>query len=249
MKNRLWILCCTLLPGIAGGQTVTPLQVADNKLIIRFTNPRTESDAREILTVAANARQELAAKHDFAFAAPVEIRLSATTYEFCQMTRQPWWQASIYRDRVIYLQPLRVLRERGILAITLRHELMHHLVEEQSQGNSPRWLSEALAIYHSGEIALLKPARRKVERAGLKWQQLERRLAQMANQAEAEQLYFQLYYLGQFLETQLSIAKINRLLQRLGEKTPFTQACRELWGDDIQTIENSWLQYASEKIN
>ena len=249
MKNRLWILCCTLLPGIAGGQTVTTLQIAENKLIIRFNNPRTESDAREILTVAANARQELSAKYSFAFAAPVEIRLSATTYEFCQVTQQPWWQASIYRDHVIYLQPLRVLRERGILATTLRHELMHHLVEEQSQGNSPRWLSESLAIYHSGEIVLLKPSRRKIDRAGLKWQQLEKRLAQMANQAEAEQLYFQLYYLGQFLETKLSIEKITRLLQRLGEKTPLAQACRELWGDDVKTIENSWLQYAREKLH
>lgn len=249
MKRWLWILCCTLLSSIAGGQTVTTLQIAENKLIIRFINPRNESDAREVLAAAANARQELAAEYNFVFAAPVEIRLSATTYEFCQVTRQPWWQASIYRDRVIYLQPLRVLRERGILVTTLRHELVHHLVEKKSQGNCPSWLSEALAIYHSGEIAMLKPAHQKIDRAELKWQQLEKRLAQRANQAEAERLYFQLYYLGQFLETKLSIEKIDRLLQRLGEKTPFAQACRELWGEESEALENNWLQYARAKLH
>jgi len=249
MQNKLWLWFGILLPGLTGGQAAKVFQITENNIIIRFVEPRAEAVAREVLAAAANARQELAEKYNMTFSPPVEIRLSATTYEFCQMTGRPWWQASIYRDRVIYLQPVRVLRERGILATTLRHELVHQMVEEQSRGNSPIWLSEALAIYHSGEIVLLKPARKKISPAELKWQQLEKRLAQMANQAEAEQLYFQLYHLGQFLETKLSIEKIARLLQRLGEKTPFAQACPELWGENVEAIEKSWLQYAIEKMN
>jgi len=198
--------------------------------------------------MAANARQELAEKYKFAFPAPVEIRLSATTYEFCQLTGRPWWQASVYRGRMIYLQPIRVLRSRGILATTLRHELVHQLVEEQSRGNSPLWLSEALAIYHSGEIALLKPARKKIEPAELKWNQLEKRLESTTGQADAERLYFHLYHLGQFLETRFSAEKIARLLQRLGEKAPFAPACQEVLGESAAVIEKNWLQYAVAKI-
>lgn len=250
MKNWLGLLLGILLPSFASGQAAKTFQLAENNIVVRFVESKTATDAREILTTAANARQELAEKLDrLAFTAPVEIRLSATTYEFCQMTGRPWWQASIYRDHVIYLQPLRVLRERGILATTLRHELVHQWVEEQSRGNSPRWLSEALAIYHSGEIALLKPARRKVNHTELQWQQLEKRLERTTNKAEAEQLYFQLYHLGQFIETKFSIEKIGLLLHRLGEKTPFAQACRELWGEEVETLEKNWFQYAREKLH
>ena len=251
MKRWLWILCCTLFPGIAGGQAAKTFQLAENNIIIRFAEPRTESIAREVLAMAANARQELAEKYKLdklAFAAPVEIRLSATTYEFCRLTGRPWWQAAVYRGRMIYLQPVRVLDERGILATTLRHELMHQLVEEQSNGNSPIWLSEALAIYNSGEIALLKPARKKIEIAELKWKQLEKRLAGTTNKVEAERLYFQFYHLGQFLETKFFVEKLALLLQRLGEKTPFAQACYEILGENVDAIEKNWLQSAVEKM-
>ena len=248
MKSWLRILCCTLLPGLAGGQAARTLRIAENNITIRFAEPRAESIAREVLTIAANARQELAEKYKLAFSAPVEIRLSATTYEFCQITGRPWWQASVYRGRVIYLQPIRALRERGILATTLRHELMHQLVEEHAKSNSPLWLSEALAIYNSGEIALLKPARKKVGNNELKWNQLEKRLERTTDKADAERLYFQLYHLGQFLETKFSVEKIARLLQRLAEKKPFAPACHEVLGENAEEIEQNWLQYAVEKI-
>ncbi len=249
MKNWLWIWCGALLPGIADGQAAKTLQIAENNITIRFTEPQVESIAREVLAMAANARQELAEKYKPAFLASVEIRLSATTYEFCQLTGRPWWQASVYRGRIIFLQPIRVLRDRGILATALRHELAHQLVEEQSRGNSPIWLSEALAIYNSGEIVWLKPARRKIEPTALKWNQLEKRLESTTDQADAERLYFQLYHLGQFLETRFSVEKIVRLLQRLSEKTPFASACREILGENAEEIEQNWLQYAIEKMS
>ena len=248
MKRWLWILCCASFSGIAGGQAVKTFQIAENNLVIRFTEPRAESVAREVLATAENARQELAEKYKCVFSAQAEIHLSATTYEFCQITGRPWWQASVYRGRVIYLQPVRILRERGILATTLRHELMHQLVEEHSKGNSPIWLGEALAIYHSGEIAWLKPARQKVGNNELQWDQLEKRLERTPNKAEAERLYFQLYHLGRFLEANFNAGQITALLIQLGEKTPFSQACQNNLGSSAKEIEQRWLQHWAKSM-
>jgi len=242
MHKKAWLLLGALFPNIMAAQAAKTLQIAADNIVVRFATSQSEAAAREILAAAATFDKLTSLR-------AVEIWLSATTYEFCQITGQPWWQASVYRGRIIYLQPLRVLRERGSLATTLRHELMHHWVEELSKGNSPRWLSEALAIYHSGEIALLKPARQKVKPAELRWRELDKRLERTATQAEAVQLYFQLYFLGQFLEKNFTLEKIARLLQSLGEQKPFAQAGHEHWGEETQTIEKNWMQYAQEKLN
>src|SRR5574342_676504 len=125
MKRLLIILPAALLPYTVAGQAAKTYQIAENHITVRFAEQRAEPVAHEVLEIAANARQTLAEKYQFASATPIEIRLSTTTYEFCQLTGQPWWQASVSQQRVIYLQPLRLLRERGILETTLRHELVH----------------------------------------------------------------------------------------------------------------------------
>jgi hypothetical protein len=248
MKLALAIIGFVLLPRVVRAQAAKPYQLAENNVIIRFTEKREEFAAREILAITAPAKQELIEKYRLAWAAPIEIKLCATTYEFCQITGRPWWQVSICRGRVIYLQPVRILRERGILETTLRHEIAHALFDEHSKGHSPAWLSEALAIYNSGEIAFLKPARKKFSAEELVWSQLERRMEKMATKVDAERLYFQLYHLGQFLETAFTPARVAALLLQLGDNIPFDQACENILACNANELEQRWLQEATEKI-
>lgn len=238
-------------------------QLAENNVVVRFGEMRLESEAHEVLALAVDARKQLIEKYHLASSAPVEIRLSATTAEFCQRTGRPWWQSSIYRDRVIYLQPVRVLRERGILVTTLRHELMHQLVDEHTKGNGPRWLYEALAIYNSGEIEFLKPRSSsgnlskesqekpasqtaKIDR--LTWGELENRLQGINSREENEHLYFQLYHLGRFLEQKFQPPQITALLLQLGKPASLAQACREALGMSAKDLEQSWLRYGAKTL-
>jgi hypothetical protein len=235
-------------------------QLAENNVVVRFDEKRLESEAQEVLALAVDAREQLMKKYHFT-SSSVEIRLSLTTAEFCRRTGRPWWQASIYRDHVIHLQPMRVLRERGILATTLRHELMHQLVDEYAKGNGPRWLYEALAVYNSGEIAFLKPrssngnfnkesqgkpALQTTKIDHLTWGELENRLQGINSRQENEQLYFQLYHLGRFLEQKFQPNQIAALLLQLGKPASLAQACREALGIDEKDLEHSWLQYSAK---
>ncbi len=239
-------------------------QLAENNVVVRFGEQRLEPEVHEILTLAVDAREQLIEKYHLTSSAPVEIRLSMTTAEFCQRTGRPWWQSSIYRDRIIYLQPARVLRERGILATTLRHELMHQLVDEHAKGNGPRWLYEALAIYNSGEIEFLKPwdsvenstkenqgkPRPQTAKTGhLTWRELEKRLQGINRREENEHLYFQLYHLGRFLEQKFQPSQIAALLLQLGKPASLAQACQEALGISAKDLEQSWLQYCAKTFS
>jgi len=42
-------------------------------------------------------------------------------------------------------KPMAILKSRGVLDTTLRHELVHTLIDKLSHGRAPRWLAEGMA--------------------------------------------------------------------------------------------------------
>ena len=50
----------------------------------------------------------------------------------------------------IHLLPLAVLRDRGVLERTIRHELVHLMIDEPLM-KRPAWVREGAAMYFSGQ--------------------------------------------------------------------------------------------------
>ncbi|HYJ88502.1 MAG TPA: SpoIID/LytB domain-containing protein [Pyrinomonadaceae bacterium] len=85
----------------------------------------------------------------------LEIFINETTGDFVGRTGQPAWAAAATKNNRIELQPLRTLQRRRILETTLRHELVHTLVDVLGGGRAPRWLAEGLAIHFAQEGPLV----------------------------------------------------------------------------------------------
>ncbi len=87
----------------------------------------------------------------------IDVVIFKTTGDFTFHTGLPWWSASAFHSGSIYLQPIRLLKSRGILTEIIRHEVALVFVGKLSGKNSPPvWLAEGLAVYFSGEIDRLK---------------------------------------------------------------------------------------------
>ncbi len=86
----------------------------------------------------------------------LEIVINETTGDFVGRTRMPPWAAAATRDHTIEVQPLAVLKRRRILETTLRHELVHVLIDTIGNGETPRWFTEGMALYVAGEGRLFE---------------------------------------------------------------------------------------------
>jgi hypothetical protein len=74
-----------------------------------------------------------------------------TVEAFRRATGQPWWVSGTTDGTTIELLPLSILRQRGQLERTIRHEMAHALIDTALAGK-PLWVREGAASYFtSGE--------------------------------------------------------------------------------------------------
>jgi stage II sporulation protein D len=126
---------------------------------VNYPNTVSQRDAEGLLSLLQSTRRSLlahvAAAGVKAQFPTLEIFINETTGDFVGRTGQPAWAAAATRGNQIEIQPLETLRRRRILETTLRHELVHTVVDAVSHGRAPRWLAEGLALHLAGEGRLI----------------------------------------------------------------------------------------------
>jgi SpoIID/LytB domain protein len=139
-----------LVPARAGSGEAAPKAVSS---LMRVYLP--EADRRslpEVRDLATGLVAAVALRLGVPAPAEVRLRFHATVEAYTRSTGQPWWTAARSVGSRIDLLPLAVLKQRGILASTLRHEFVHVLAEPSLSGR-PLWVSEGLAVFLAGESA------------------------------------------------------------------------------------------------
>jgi stage II sporulation protein D len=154
-----------------------------------------ERDAESALRMLEEARSDVlrrvsAASMDFDGRQRINVMVHLTTGDFVSATGQPSWAAGATKGHRIELQPLELLRRRGVLLTTLRHEYAHAVIDTLGRGKAPRWLSEGLAIHVAGEGALFARFESKEK---LSTDVIEQRLSRPASAEDMRALYAAAY--------------------------------------------------------
>src|SRR5207253_2251692 len=169
-------------------------------------------DANAVLNTLESARADFlhrasAASISVSIAA-LEIRLNESTGDFTARTGQPWWAAAATKGNRIELQPIAILKRRGVLTTTLRHELAHAVIDAVSHNHAPRWLEEGFAIYLAGEGQTIS---RYATKTKLTDDELERRLERTGSQTDMRALYA------------LAYEQVAEIIRRSGEVAAWKQ--------------------------
>ncbi len=122
----------------------------------------------------------------------ITVRAFRSTPEFRSATLAPGWVAGFTEGNWIGIQPLRTLAGRKMLELVMRHEMLHALVESTAGVRSPLWLREGLVEAWSAEGNAASAPNMAIE-------DVDRRLASPANEAESEAAHIAARYYAEKL--------------------------------------------------
>lgn len=83
----------------------------------------------------------------------IVLRFHPTIDTYEDATGQPWFTSGAMVNGEAHFPPLTVLRDRGVLERTVRHELVH-VMTDQTMAGRPLWVREGAAMYFAGEPAI-----------------------------------------------------------------------------------------------
>ncbi len=113
--------------------------------------PATAEPERGALTAfARRAAADLARATGQPVPAQLRLVFHPSADSFRRQTGEPWWSAARSRGARIDLLPPAVLRERGTVEATVRHELAHVLTAAALEGR-PEWVKEGVAMHFAGD--------------------------------------------------------------------------------------------------
>jgi stage II sporulation protein D len=112
---------------------------------------------RAVLATADKTARTLAARTGWRTPANTEIRVYPDLDSFRDATAEPGWVAAHTNDTHIQLQPVSVLRSRGVLDSTIAHELLHLMMEPIASPTLPLWFREGFVSFLDGDPVTGKP--------------------------------------------------------------------------------------------
>jgi stage II sporulation protein D len=128
-------------------------QLANEDVTLLTTRPDRD---RPLLTLATGFVHESEENTGLLYRASPRLKIYPTVAAFRNSTGEPGWVAASTRGRTIQMQPSDVLREAGTLESTIRHELLHMLIDSYALPGTPLWFREGLVLYLTAPNASAK---------------------------------------------------------------------------------------------
>jgi stage II sporulation protein D len=134
-------------PGTIVGLTARGLswgKLRGEILSLETTQPEID---RVALAEADQSARRLTRRTGWAFPPDVVLRVYPNLDAYRDSTGEPGWVAGYTAGSRIHLQPVSVLQPKGVLTSSIRHELLHVLVEAQAKPGLPFWFREGIVEY------------------------------------------------------------------------------------------------------
>jgi hypothetical protein len=138
------------VPSVAGGAEAPPPQLSQQSRFVLVLPASAEAHRTAIDGVVTRSLEALRTATGQPIPPDLQVVFHPSPASFQRETGESWWSAARTRGARIDLQPPDVLRDRGTLEITIRHELAHVLTATVVADRA-EWIKEGAAMHFAGE--------------------------------------------------------------------------------------------------
>jgi len=108
------------------------------------------------MSLVRRSRDEIAKLTGALVPARLRVTVHPSVESFGRATGQPWWVSGATDGPAIDLLPIAVLRRQGQLDRTIRHEVVHALLDG-ALAKRPMWVREGAAAYFANPASATAP--------------------------------------------------------------------------------------------
>jgi len=200
-----------------------------------------DSGAQKVADYLQNDYSYLSEKLKLDLRKKLEVRVYDTVGKYLTGTNQKRpWRGGIFWRGVLHLQPVQALVQRELFEQVLSFELAMALLEQTAGRGCPRWLREAFAVYHCGEMVNLAPP---IGARLASFSDLDQDLQTYPNPPQREDVHYILGMTMKFFIEKYGEDKAMSVYKVFDGRTSLEDVFKKVFKQEFRTIERTWANY------
>ncbi len=208
---------------------------------IKYQHGVAESDVRKVATFLQDEYRYLSDRLGMDLAKKLEVRIydSPGKFKYEAANRQDWRQVNYIRGALHVGPPQGVVNKKSFQT-ALSYEFALAFLEPLGDKGCPRWLREALAVYHSGEgDVLTAPMGGRMS----SFADLNQDIQEYPNPPQRDDVHFVLNQTMKFFVEKYGEKKVYSMFKEWKNTVSVERVFKTVLGTEFDTVEKAWAGY------
>jgi hypothetical protein len=214
---------------------------------VKYQRGNNEEDVRKLVKFLDEEQKSIIDKLGFESKKHIEVIIyeSAGRYLSEANVKKPW-RVAYYAKGVLHLQPIGALQADRMMEADISFELSKAQFEPVAAKGCPRWLREAFAVYHSGELENLTPP------IGVRissFADLDQDIQSFPDPPQREDVHYILGHTMAFFIDRYGEPKSDSVFRQFDGTKSVETVFKNVFGENISTIEKAWAKAILSKTS
>lgn len=230
-----------VLSATAGRAQDTYASISSTHFDIRYQRGVAEADVRKVATFLQEEYRFLSEKLGMEMAKKLEVRIydSKGKFKYEAANRQEWRDV-IFTKGILHVAPVQGIVSKKPFQRALSYEFTLAYVDQLGDKGCPRWLREALAVYHSGEGDVLTPP---MGGRMVSFGDLNQDIQEYPNPPQRDDVHYVLVQTMKFFIEKYGERKTYAMFKEFTTTPMFERVCQKLLGQEYAAVEKAWSAY------
>lgn len=213
---------------------------------IKYQRGVAEADVRKVAAFLQEEYRFLSEKLGMEMPKKLEVRIydSKGKFKYEAANRQDWRDV-IFVKGVLHVAPVQGIVSKKRFQYALSYEFTLAFVDPLGDKGCPRWLREALAVYHSGEGDVLTPP---MGQRMVSFGDLNQDIQEYANPPQRDDVHFVLVQTMKFFIEKYGERKTYSMFKEFNTTPMFERICKKLLGAEFSAVEKAWAAYIASHM-